>query len=172
MTIWMVWFGLLVAAALVFLGSWVCLFLEGIFPGKGFDERQMQAHAKAYQHAFMLGIVYYFVVWLVIDQTDPDIETVKLLMLMGILLQAEASFAYMLLTDAVLPFSEKPTMMFLLFFLMSAIWLRDAFRSVSIEQQMFDTTDIPWGQLLLSVSWLFLGVIYLVSWLKERRHGE
>lgn len=146
--------------------TWLCLLLERKIPVRKFDERQQASRAKAYRFGGWVGIVYYFALWVMLEKGMLQ-ELVAEAVFGGILLQALAGYFYMFLTGSELPFSQKPTLMFALYFALGLGQLCLACRNVSIEQAWLGTCTIPWYTLMASVAWLSMGVVHFFSWLKE-----
>lgn len=170
MKLFLIWLSL-VAVVVALAGiCWLCLFLERKFPSKQYDERQLQARYKGYRFGFWVGIVYYFVAWVLTDILGKLADYSTELIFVGLMVQLLAGVIYMMLTGANLPLSQKPTpYLFALFFAVSGFSVINAYRSIRCEIGLYGEYQIPWKELVISVVWFALGVVYLISWLTRDR---
>ena len=111
------WVIVILVACLALCGGIV--FLERKFPGKAYDERQVLARGKAFQHSLVVGSVY-FVVMLEVMIWQVEKETVwiepYLVIFWGLLLQCLVLNIYCLLTGSALPWDDKGDLTILMYF--------------------------------------------------------
>lgn len=171
MELWGKWFSLLGVAFMLLGVAWIYLRMGRRESKRFLDERQKQAEATSMKLGFIVAIVYSFAIWIIISLSEPELDTVRTLMLAGIMLSGLAVYTCMLLTGAVLPLSKMPILMIASQFLMAGAQLYSAFRTAKL-QAIFEIDTVPWDNLILSVSFFAMGVIHLVSWLLSRRTDE
>jgi len=85
------------------------IYLEKKMPVKNFDERQKQAHGRAYRISYWVGLVYYLIAMLVcVNQVGKE-KTIEpyLLFLFGIMLQLTVDATYRMMTNCDLPLYQK-----------------------------------------------------------------
>ena len=85
------------------------VWVEKVFPGKEYDERQKIAKGRGYRLGFWVGIAYYMGVALVLLWQVDGEKTVEpyLLVMAGVILQAIVDHTYCLLTHSALPLSQN-----------------------------------------------------------------
>ena len=152
------------AVAVLFGIGWLVHFLDRKITVKKFDERQQIGRDKGYRFAFWVGMLYFLALFCLLSfgcLKDYVLEAV----MGGLLLQAISCHIYMFFTDSELPFSKKPTLIFAVYFALGFGYLYLAYDEVRI-QQFLGITAIPWVKLMLAVTWLTLGLLYFLTWLK------
>lgn len=159
----------LLGAEVVLFGiSWLCLLLERKIPIRKFDERQQDARAKAYRFGFWVGMLYFLALWfLLLFPTTKELllEHIANAVAGGIFLQVLAGHFYMFLTGSDMPFSQKPTLIFVVYYALGLMWIFSAYNRYR-EQAWLGTYTIPWLDLMLATVWLTLGVLHFINWLK------
>ena len=154
------------AVAVLFGVGWLWQFLDRKITSKQFDERQQLARGKGYRFGFWVGLVYFLLLFCLLSFGFLKEYVVEAVM-GGLLVQAISCHIYMFFTDSELPFSKKPTLIFAAYYALGFAYLYLAYNEVRI-QQFFGIQTIPWMKLMLAVTWLTLGLLYFLSWLKGK----
>lgn len=170
MNVFLIWLGLMGVVGLLAAGCALCVWLERKLPVKRFDERQQEARGKGYRFGFWVGVAYYLILWAVWGFSDTVPDDIFVWILAGVLLQLMACQVYTLVTGAMLPFAQKPTIFScIIYFVLGISWLLNGVSSGAYQQAQDSSGVIPWEELIFSVTFFSMGVIYFIDWLKRRR---
>ena len=151
------------------------IWVEKRFPGGEMDERQRQAQGRASGFAMVLGMLYFFaVVLLLLRQVDgPKTVEPWLLVFIGILLMVTADHTYCLLCYASLPLSQSPVLSIVGYGLTGAIQLLYVWHATAkMPLSWTGHGTSGWIHLLTGISFLYLSLIHLIQYLRDRREGH
>lgn len=176
-------------SALVLLGilaavaSW-----EKKRPSRQYDERQQAARGKAFQWAFMVGVLYFGVIALLEVLLPQGLyANLFLVIMIGLSLEAFVSGCYCILHDAYLPLTKSPKANIIMLYVMGAAqllsaasnvnfmrisWTESGVSKVSFFQVQLNGSGqsaIAWGQLMVAVISVFLATMELI---RLKRNGR
>ena len=151
------------------------IWLEKRFPGGNMDERQRQAQGRASGFAMVLGMLYFLAVMIVLLRQVDGPKTVEpwLLVFIGILLMATADHTYCLLSYASLPLSQKPIFAIVAYGLTGLLQLvvvSNTAERMPLSWVGYGTSG--WVQLLTGISLLYLSLMHLIQYLRDRRDSR
>lgn len=157
--------------AIVALSAGV-IFLEKHFPSDDYDERQKAAQGRGNRLGMITGMLYFMVVMIVMIQQVDNPKTVEpyLLIFIGILLMLAVDHAYCFLSHASLPLSQKPMTSIVCYALggvAQILYVIDAVEWFPLTWVGHGTAG--WIHLLSGLFFLFLSVIHLIQYLRDRK---
>ena len=148
------------------------VWMEKRYPVEDYDERQKAARGRGYRLSFWTGIVYYFIVAMVLIQQVDGEKTVEpwLLVAIGILLQAAVQHTYALLSHAALPLSGKPLVMVFSHLFCGAL----QFINFSMHWEQYSMNLVGYGTsawifLIAGTDFFYLAALYFVQFLRDRK---
>lgn len=161
-------FLILLAIVLLCLAA---VWIEKMFPGKQYDERQVLSRSKAHRLAYWVGFLYYMaVVMILLYQVDGE-RTVEpyLLVLGGIFLQEIVIHTYCLITHAALPLSQNAAPSIVGFFIMGvmnllAFW--GQYQRYGVMRPVGHST-ITYIYLVSGIGFMYLAVLHLIQALRK-----
>ena len=169
LTIVFIMLGILLGIVLLCLGV---IYLDRNMPAKNYDERQVNARARAHRLSFWVGFVYYmFAVIILIQQVEGE-KTVEpfLLVFAGIILQALVLHTYSIFSDAAVPLTEKPWVSILCFAFIGCLQLTQFFANLDGRLPGFVGREAAdWIFLMTGTTFLYLTVLHLIQWLRNRK---
>jgi len=150
-------------------------FLEKKFPTREYDERQKAAQGRASRLGMITGMLYFMVVMtIMIFQVDnPKTVEPYLLIFIGILLMITVDHAYCFLSHAALPISQNPFIAIVGYGICGIIQLL----TVILSPQWYPLEWVGhgtsgWIHLLAGMDFLFLAVMHLLQYLRDRTEKE
>lgn len=158
--------------ALMALVCWGVIWLERQYPGGEYDERQKQAQGRASRLGMITGMVYFMVVTSVLIWQVEKPRTVEpfLLVFIGILLMLMVDHTYCFLSHASLPLSQKPMVAIICYGICGLIQLLYIWEALDrFPLSLTGRGSAGWIHLLTGVSFLYLSVIHLIQYLRDRR---
>lgn len=164
--VFLVWLMMLGGVGVLAGVCWLWLFIDRKRPSKHYDERQKTAQGKAYGIGFWLGIIYYLVVYGLLEK-EIWLEYASALVLGGLGIQLLSTAICLQMTGSGLPFTKKPNMVFAMYLLLGILWMYTTVNSVYMERVLTGTFTMPWSRLIISVMFFSLGVVHLMIWLKD-----
>ncbi len=162
---------LLVLAVVVLLCLGV-IWLETNFPSAEYDERQKQAQGRASRMGFLTGMIYFGVVSLVLLQQVDGPKHIEpwLLVFFGFMLMIVVDHTYCFLAHAVLPLSQKPLTSIVGYALLGAVQVWYAADAVEWFPLSFVGHGTGgWVHLLTGISFLYLALMHLIQYLRDKR---
>lgn len=173
MNVFLIWLGLMGVVGLLAAGCALCVWLERKVPVKRFDERQQEARGKGYRFGFWVGIAYNIILWIAAESADIGARDMGIWALAGVFLTLLSSEMYMMMTGAMLPFAQKfPVFLTVGYLATGAVWLHNAISDVSKQQALFGQHSIPWMELIISIAFFSMGLLYFIDWMKRRRSND
>ena len=161
--------GTLLGIVLLCLGV---IYLDKTMPTKNYDERQINARARAHRLSFWVGFVYYLFVVIILTQQIEGEKTVEpfLLVFAGIILQALVLHTYSIFLDAAVPLTEKPWVSILCFAFIGGLQLTQFFADLDGSiPGLVGREAADWVFLMTGTTFLYLTVLHLIQWLRNRK---
>lgn len=148
------------------------IYLEKKMPVKNFDERQKQAHGRAYRISYWVGLVYYLIAMLVcVNQLGKE-KTIEpyLLFLFGIMLQLTVDATYRMMTNCDLPLYQKRGWSMIGFLICGILDIAYFFVSQNLAPLSFvGYGTMPWIFLISGVYFLYLSGLHCIQYFRDRR---
>ena len=161
--------GALLGIVLLCLGV---IYLQKKFPTEEFDERQMQAKGKASQLGMITGMIYFLVVIVVLlNQVDNEKRVEPwLLVFIGVLLMVTVDNTYCFLTNASMPLSSKPIPTIVCYTILGLVQLFFIWNLLDdFPITLVGHGTSGWLHLLAGISFLYLALMQLIQYLRDRR---
>ena len=151
------------------------IWLERKFPSKEYDERQKQAQGRASRLGMITGLIYFMVVTAVLIRQVEEPKTVEpyLLVFIGVLLMVMVDHTYCFLTHSTLPLSQKPMTSIVCYAVCGMIQLLYIWEALDrFPLALVGRGSAGWIHLLTGISFLYLSLIHLIQYLRDRREGH
>lgn len=164
--------GLLLVYGLIVLFCMVVIRLEKRFPSEEYDERQKQARGNASRLSGIVALVYFTVITAILVRQVDAPKTVEpyLLVFIGVLLMVTVDHAYCFLSHASMPLSQKPVTTIVCYAIGGIVQFLYIWEALDrFPLSLVGRGSAGWVHLLIGVDFLYLSVLHLIQFLRDRK---